>query len=340
MLPTWVGDTVMATPTLRALRGIYPEAHITYLANRNARAMVDGSPWYDRVMTVRARGRGDGGEKSKRTSWRRRFISLSRRLRRREYDMAVLLPNSFRIALLARRARIPRRVGYDRDGRGVLLTDRLLPMRHAGKYVPVSAVQYYLGLARYLGASSASATLQLFTRAEDDREAGNLLADAGLADQSGPLILLNPGASNHGEAKLWPAERYGALADRLIERHGAAILLNGAPRERPILDAVHAAAKHPLIDLPRRGSNLTLLKSLMRRCRLVVTNDTGPRHIAAAMGTPVVSLFGPTDPQWAAIDFPLERLIRHADHAMISITVDEVADHADQLLAAPVAGKA
>jgi heptosyltransferase-2 len=302
VMPTWLGDTVMATPTLRALRGLYPKARITALIRRNLKPLIEATPWLDRIITVRPSGSG----------WTRgsaRVLPLSARLRRASCDLAVLLPNSFRAALLARLAGIPRRVGYERDGRGFLLTDRLAPPRHGAHFIPISTRDYYRAIARYLGAPALDPAMQLFTRPDDDAEADALLRGAGFDPQRGRrLVLLNPGA-NFGAAKLWPAERFAAVADRCHGELDCLVAVSGAPNERPILDRVIAAARTPIIDLPHLGIDLRLLKSVVRRSSLMITNDTGPRHMAAALGTPVVTIFGPTDPAWTEIQFAGERQV-------------------------------
>lgn len=302
-MPTWLGDCVMATPTLRALRGLYPQAHITALVKSDMRPIVDATPWLDRILTIRSHKRGRGDAR------RRSMLRLAGRLAAGRFDLAVLLPNSFRTALLTKMAKIPRRVGYDRDGRGFLLTDRLLPRRSSDGYIPVPTREYFLGLARYLGAVDPDPTMELFTRPQDDRAAQVLLAKGGYQRESGQrLVLINPGAS-FGDAKRWLPDRFAAVADRCVRELGAAVALIGSPRERPVLDQVLAAAKEPLIDLPRLGLTLGTLKSIVRSSSLLITNDTGPRHVAAALGVPVVTIFGPTDPAWTEIGFALERQV-------------------------------
>src|SRR5205814_7147766 len=138
----------------------------------------------------------------------------------------------------------------------------------------------YLGLARYLGAKDPSHQMRLFTRPEDDAQAEALLRSAGV-EPGRPLVIVNPGA-NYGDAKMWPAPRFAAVADRCARELGAAVAVSGTAKERPILDQVHAAARERLIDLPRLGVGLALLKSVVRRSALLITNDTGPRHLAAA----------------------------------------------------------
>lgn len=303
VMPTWLGDCVMAMPTLRALRTLYPDAHITVLAGATVRPIIDPNPWINRTVTVRAKRRGRPDAR------RAGPIRLAARLAAGRFDTAVILPNSFRSALVTAMAKIPRRVGYDRDGRGVLLTDRLLARRTLEGFVPVPTRDYYLGLARYLGSADPDPAMQLFTRPEHDAQADDLLRQGGFdPDTDRRLVLLNPGA-NYGDAKMWQPERYAQVADQCAEELGAFIAVNGSPKERVILDRVIAAAKTPILDLSAAGMTLSLLKSIVRRASVMVTNDTGPRHIAAALGTPVVTLFGPTDPAWTEIGFDAERQV-------------------------------
>lgn len=335
VMPTWLGDCVMATPTLRALRQLFPasQTQITVLVRKNVRPMIAGTPWIDRMVTIRHGGRDSS-------------IGQIRRLAQRRFDAAVLLPNSFRSAFIVATSGIKRRVGYDRDGRGFLLTDRLIPRRGSEGFVPVPTLDYYLGLARYLGADHPDPAMALFTQPEDDAKADALLAGAGYGvGDARPLVVLNPGAQK--KAKRWPAACYGALADRLTDQHGACVAVTGSPAEKSILESVVSSAKSPMINLASLPIHLTLVKSMVRRASLMVTNDTGPRHLAAAMNVPVVTLFGPTSPDWTQIDFDHERQIispgpspQH-DHesdyisarkSMHRITVDEVFKAAEELL--------
>ncbi|MEE9405056.1 MAG: glycosyltransferase family 9 protein, partial [Algisphaera sp.] len=248
------------------------------------------------------------------------------------YDTAVLLPNSFRSAALAAMSGIKRRVGYDRDGRGVLLTDRLVS-RHDGKaYVPVPAIDYYLSLAHYLGAVACEGDhkMQVATRPEDDVRAASLLESA----KGRPVVLLNPGAAKI--EKRWAPQSFAQLAGRLHDELGFAVAVTGAPDEREVVARVAGAAPCRVIDLLKTGATVSQLKSVMKRCRLVVTNDTGPRHLAAALEVPVVTLFGPTNPAWTEIGFAHEQQLVAADpeapDAMRQITVSQVFDAAAQLI--------
>jgi len=301
VMPSWLGDVVMATPTLRALRGLYPKARITALIKDNLRAMLEGCPWVDRMVTVRRPRKGKAALR------RRGSIALARRLARGKFDAAILLPNSFRSALIARLARIPQRIGYDRDGRSGLLTDRLLARRRRGGFIPIATRDYYLGIARYLGATDPDPRMELFTRPEDDQRAVELLARIGRQPDQ-PLVLMAPGA-NYGSAKMWFPQRYAALADRCAAELGASVAVFGSPQEAQILEKVRQLARRPVADLTGRGADLRILKSVMKQSDLLVTNDTGPRHMAAAFGVPVVTIFGPTDPAWSEIGYELERQV-------------------------------
>jgi len=331
-MPTWLGDIVMATPTLRALRKLWPDAYLAALVREPVAPILDPMPFVDKVI-LHPKGRGRGG------------FGLARRLSKRNFDMAVLLPNSFRVAAMASMSGIPRRVGYERDGRSVLLTDRLLPRKARGRYLPVPTLDYYLGIARYLGAQDPDPAMALFTRPEDDSRAGQLLHDLGHGDDATrPLVLLNPGAQK--ATKRWDPARFGELATRLHESHGADIAVTGSPAEREVLDAVIAATDVAVLDLPAHGMDLRMLKAVTRRCDLLVTNDTGTRHIAAAMDTPVVTLFGPTGPEWTQIHFAKERMViapgqldpsgesdrKRPNRHMGLIEVDAVYDAAAELL--------
>jgi heptosyltransferase-2 len=294
--PNWVGDAVMATPTLRAVRQLYPSAHISYLLRRYVKPIYNGMPWADKLITYRT-------GKTKAKAGKGQFFDLAARLRARRFDLAILLPNSFKSALVCKMAGIDRIVGYERDGRGFLISDKLLPVKERGKFIPTPIVKYYLGIAQYLGSSDRDIRLELFVTESERREAEEVLARGGLdlrverPARGGlpPLVILSPGAQ-YGAAKCWLPEYFAQLADRFIEQRGATVLISAAPRERAIVDQINRHMRHAAVDLSRAGLTLGALKEIVRRCDLMVTNDTGPRHIAAAFDVPVVTVFGPTHP--------------------------------------------
>src|SRR4028119_566555 len=171
--PSWVGDAVMATPTLRAIRELYPQAHISYLMRRYVKPLSAGMPWADKLITYRT-------GKTKAKAGKGEFFDLAARLRAAHFDLAVLLPNSFKAALVCKMAGIKRVVGYERDGRGFLLSDKLLPNKENGKFVPSPIIKYYMGLAHYLGSKSRNLAMQLFVTPGEAREAREVLGRCGL----------------------------------------------------------------------------------------------------------------------------------------------------------------
>jgi heptosyltransferase-2 len=288
VMPSWVGDAVMATPTLRALRTRFKGTFIGGLVRPGIDQLLAGTDFFDELHVERASG--VMGPK---------FVAA--KVRPRRYGAAILLTNSFSTALVVRLAGIPRRIGYDRDARGLLLTDRTpAPKRPDGGWAVIPAVDYYWNLAQKFLLHESNARpgpMELATTPAEEHAADTLLARAGIAPGA-PLALLNPGGNN--PAKRWPADRYAALARLLQEKWGMSVLINGSPAEAELVSHI-AAACPGAAELPRLGINLGTLKALTRRSRVMVTNDTGPRHIAAAFGVPLVSLFGPTDHRWTVI---------------------------------------
>lgn len=290
--PSWVGDVVMATPALRLLRSGLPGAFIGGLVRPGLDELLAGSGLFDELHADRAVG--VMGPKH-----------VAGRVRPRRYDTAVLLSNSFSAALITRLAFIPRRIGYDRDGRGLLLTDRLSPERRgvlgARGFKPVSAVDYYLRAARAtLGAEEVGGPprLELGATIEQERAGAEVLARAGV-ETGKAYAILNPGGNN--PAKRWPAERFVELGRHLAHTRGWIVLVNGSPGERELCASIAAGIGASGASLVDAGVTLGALKPIVRGARLMLTNDTGPRHVAAAMGTPVVTLFGPTDPRWTTL---------------------------------------
>jgi heptosyltransferase-2 len=307
VLPSWLGDAVMATPALRLLRTHLPGAFIGGLMRPGIDELLAGTDLLDEMHVDRARG--VMGPKL-----------AANKIRPRRYDTALLLTNSFSTALITRLAFIPRRIGYDRDARGLLLTDKLRPGRKGvlgiGGFACVSAVEYYLNAARAVfdgvpdgpGVDGLSAgnvpRLELSTTPAQEAAAADVLR-AGYVFGTDRYALLNPGANN--PAKRWPADRFAGVGVYLISRHGLKVLINGGPSEGELAEEVIARAVRlgapatRLVNLPKLGITIGALKPIVRGSVLMLTNDTGPRHIAAAMGVPVVTLFGPTDPRWTTL---------------------------------------
>jgi heptosyltransferase-2 len=299
VLPNWVGDNVLATPALRAIRAHYSRSRISYLMKPYLTELFNGCPWYDQLIYWPGKSKGAAPQT---------ILKLMKQIRAEKFDAAVLLSNSFRAALTCSLCKIPRRIGYDRDGRGVMLTDKLLPDRYNGRFLPISALKYYLSVADYLGCRTEDYHLELFTDPQSEAEADGLLLRHGL-EKNSDFAVINPGAS-YGPTKCWPTEYFAEVGDYLYGKFGLRSLIVGSPRETPIVRSVAEKMTNRGIAVVDPVAGLGALKSIIKRSKLLVTNDTGPRHFAAAFGVPVVTIFGSTDPRWSETLYVRERQIR------------------------------
>lgn len=336
VLPNWVGDVVLATPALRALRKGLTDSEITYLMRPYVADILQDSPWADRVeLWPESRGQRKRG-----------LLGLARRLREHGYTAVVLFTNSFRTACLARLMRADRRIGYARDYRSFLLTDRLKPLRQNGRFKVESMLSYYGRLAEYVGCSNVDGPLELHTDPQSDAEVARWWSEFGIEDGQ-PVVVLNPGAA-FGGSKLYPPDQFGAVATALAEQFGAKVLITGGPKESAIVEQVRAASRVEVVALTPPRLNLRLLKSVIARSSLLITNDTGPRHFAIAFDVPVVTIFGPTHPEWTETNYryerkvmipvdcgPCQKPICPLDHrCMTGISPEMVVDQAARLLKA------
>lgn len=291
-LPNWIGDAVMATPALRALRRHYPDAHITAVLKPYVAGVLEGGDWFDAILPAH------GG------SWAQGALATAWKLRRQRPDLAVLFPNSFRSALTARLAGVRRCVGYARYCRSPLLTDALEPDRHPDGRLRVSPViDAYNRLVEHVGCPHPGFDLELFTTPSDEAAADRVWEMAGFA-AVGEVVCLNTGAA-FGAAKNWPTEYFCELARDLTRRRACGVLVVCGPAEaeqaRQIAAGAGDANVVALSDLVVRGGpklSLGLTKACIRRADLLITTDSGPRHFAHAFDRPVVTLFGPTHIAW------------------------------------------
>jgi heptosyltransferase-2 len=292
--PNLIGDTVMATPTFRAIRRGFPGAEMTAVIKPHVAPTLDGTDWFDDWIRFDPRSRVRDER-----SW-----SALRRLRRGRFDLAVLLPNSVRSAGMAWLAGIPRRVGYENHGRSILLTDHLRhPRDAAGSRLPVPIVESYLKLARHVGCPVDSIRLELATTIEDEAGADRALGALGVSPDE-QVVCLNTGGA-FGPAKNWPNGHFSQLARRLAEELGVRILVLCGPKERDAAREIVRTAAHPrVVSLADQALGIGMTKSCVRRATLLITTDSGPRHFAAAFGTPVVTLFGPTHIAWTRTHHP------------------------------------
>ena len=237
---------------------------------------------------------------------------MLRRLRHGRFDLAVLLPNSFRSALVARLAGIPRRLGYERHGRGILLTDVLHhPLDAQGRRLPAPIVETYLKLARHLGCPGRVLPPGAGHDRRPTRPPPIGPAPSWASTDGDRIVCLNTGGA-FGPAKNWPTGHFADLARRLAEPSGAHVLVLCGPRERENARQIVAAAHHDrVVSLADQELGIGLTKACVRRSALLITTDSGPRHFAAAFGTPVITLFGPTYIAWTRTHHPMAWHVSH-----------------------------
>jgi heptosyltransferase-2 len=288
LLPNWVGDVCLATPTLRALRRHFPRAAITAIARPHLLPLLDGSDWLTRSIPWEHHGRG----------WVGRTWKLVRQLRREALDVALVLRNSGFAAGIARMAGARQIIGYARRGSRVFLTRALAAPRAAGKFTPISAVDYYLQLAYALGCDEEPRQLELGVTAAD-RDAADAIWDHLGLPRPENVVLLNIGGA-YGNAKHWPREQSIDLARRLAIDLGLTVVILCGPSERSSAASLVDEASHPRVQsLAEEDVRFGPTKAIIQRSRLLISTDSGPRHIAAALGTPTITLFGPIDPRWS-----------------------------------------
>jgi heptosyltransferase II len=286
----WVGDAIMALPALRAVRAKFADAHIAIVARPYVADIYRGQGVCDELIAYDPRGaeKGFGGRER-----------LAARLREEKFDAALLLQNAFDAAWLAWRAGIPERIGYARDGRGILLT-KSVAVPKVGE-IPAHEQFYYLELVRRAGWVERIEGEReiLLTISQDARESAekNLITSGVRSNANGVgalRVAIGAGAS-YGSAKCWLPERFAEVANRLMEESDAEIILFGTEKETAVSNAIIAGMKQKPIDLTGKTA-IAELPSLLSRCQLFIGNDSGAMHVASAVGLPVVAIFGPTDP--------------------------------------------
>lgn len=323
--PNWIGDAVMATPTLTALRAGLPGARIAVLARPVVAEVLAEHPAVDEMVLDDHRG----AHKGLAGRWR-----LASAVRARGFDAALLLPNSFDAALVAALARVPTRVGYRTDARGPLLT---VSLPSPARPLPHMTAYYLALLSAWRLTGEAGAVSLAVTPAERDK-ARLRLSEWGVPSGD-RVVAVNPGAA-YGSAKRWPAERFAELGERLV-RDGVFVVVLGAAGERALGDAIVARLGRRAVNAAG-STTIREAMAVLTWCRRLVTNDSGPMHVAAALGVPVTAIFGPTDPRATRPIGEQVSLVQHAvecapcryrdcpiDHpCMTAVSVEEVYESA------------
>lgn len=281
----WVGDAILALPALRAVRKRFPDAGIAIVARPYVADIYRNQEICNQLIPYDPKGLHAGFFGRER---------LAAELRAQKFDVALLLQNAFDAAWLAWRARVPERIGYARDGRGILLT-KAVPIPRHGE-IPAHEKFYYLELLRRVGWSDSlqdETCIGLHVPEEKRRRADEFLCKCGVR-QGARRIAIGAGAS-YGSAKCWPPSRFAEVANRLQSEADADVILFGTAAEARVSTAISAEMRQPPIDLTGKTA-IADLPALLSQCHLFIGNDSGAMHVAAAVGLPVVAVFGPTDP--------------------------------------------
>jgi heptosyltransferase-2 len=278
----WIGDGVMTLPALRAMRKAMPETKISLLVKPWVSPLFENNPNIDEIIIYGDEHKGTIGK-----------IKLSRMLNKKEFCGTILLQNAFDAALITFLAGIKERAGYNRDGRGLLLTTSVSVPKNERE---VHQINYYLNLLEQIGINARYSDPYIYLTLNERLHARELLKN-----MKRPILGINPGAT-YGSAKRWFPERFAEIANWFISDTGGSVIIFGGKSEVDIADEIY---KKIIPDFRTSNSLLSLagkislreLISLIAQCDVFITNDSGPMHIAYAVMTPLVAIFGSTDPQ-------------------------------------------
>jgi len=319
----WIGDMVLLTPALRALRQAYGDSHITMLVRPLVQKLMIDNPYLNELMIYDKRGEDKGILQ---------VLHLSRRLRKLKFDLAVVLhSNSVRSVLITFLAGIPERIGTRVNGRGIFLTQSIEDRND------IHEVERYLRVLELIGISNSSPNLEFWHTMEDRRKIEKILAGYGISN-SDILIGINPGTT--WETKQWQLERFTQVIDAILKKYKVRVVLTGSSTEKELGDRIQELTSKEFVNLIGK-TNLRQLGALIERTNFYITYDSGPMHIAAAVNTPTIALFGPTSPIRHApygtghivIQKPIEcspcyeRTCRRNHECMNAIVVEDVLQH-------------
>jgi len=321
---SWLGDAIITLPTLQGLRTLFPEAHIAILAKDTIADIFKTVDTVDEIIPFQ---KGKGLRKV------RRILKTAALLGKKKFDRAIIFPRSLGSALTCFLARIPKRIGFAANGRSLLLTEAI---ERDSEILSKHQVHYYKKLLKTMGTPVCPELPSIQVPEKNRSWARDFLG--GNRDASRPFLVgINPGAT-YGEAKQWLPERYGALAKRLFQNSGCDIIIFGDQQSGPLAEKINRGLENRGIDVTGK-TDILQLAALLRACDLLVTNDTGPMHVACALETPVVAIYGSTNPKTTSPlgpdavmvkkDLPcspcMQRICPEGHHlCMKNVSVDEV----------------
>lgn len=270
-----IGDVMLSTPVIRAVREAYPASHISFMVRPYSRDIIAGNPFLDEVIEY---------DKNMGMLGTVKFIGF---LRRKRFDLALILHPTSRTHLLTYLARIPKRIGFDKK-MAFMLTRRI---PHTKQFGLKHEIDYTLDLVRHIGVESYSRTLHMPISGKSEEKVERLFTRHGVA-RSDPIVVINPGASCR--SKRWDVERFARAADELAKRHKVKIVVVAGSEDKDIAGRLAVSMKGPCVNLAG-STTVADIASILRRASLFISNDSGPVHIACAVGTPVIAIFGRSD---------------------------------------------
>jgi len=277
----WLGDTLFVTPFIRAVRENCPDSYIAVLTHSRCREILEGNPRINEIIIYdeRRRHRHLLGK-----------FSIVSELKSKKFDTAFILRRSLSRTMLLFLSKIPERVGYDSKRAGFLLTNKVVPSSVSRD---MHRVEYFLGLARAVGIHPKSVNYEFFISEKDRDRAAKTLKAGGLKGRK-DFIVINPGGN--WDLKRWPAENFARLGDEISSRFNARVALTGADKDIDLCKHVSSLMKAGPVLLCGK-TDLKMLAAVFEKARWVISNDSGPMHIAVGVKTPVITLFGPTSPR-------------------------------------------
>ncbi|MFC1488656.1 lipopolysaccharide heptosyltransferase II [Thermodesulfobacteriota bacterium] len=291
----WIGDAVMTTPAVRAVKKNFPYADISILVKPWVAPVFENSPHIDRLIMYDSTGRHKGliGK-----------VRIARDVRRYRFDAAILFQNAFEAAFIAFLAGIPNRIGFNTDARGLLLSHSV-PC--GSEIKSVHQTRYYMSILERVGLDTDGQDIDLVVNEESKQRALEILGQHSIS-MPDKLVGINPSAT-FGPAKQWFPDRYARLGDRIQEVIGARVILFGGPEDQGLGRKISRLMKHPPIDLCGK-TDLEEAMALIQQCDLFITNDSGLMHVAAALNVPVIAIFGSTNPVTTGPWSPKSRIVR------------------------------
>ncbi len=289
--PFGIGDVLFSTPLLRNLRNNYPDAFIAYLCNKRVAPLLENNPCVNEIFVF---------EKDEwRALWRRsrfnfvkRFLLFLKQIRRRKFRIAIDLSLGRQYSFFLWFIRVPQRIGFDYKERGIFLTRRIRIEGYHHKHV----AGYYLELCKFLDIVPKVRSLEIHLSREEDERARSKLAEKGVDTQRDFIAGIVPGGGaswgKDAGLKHWSCQKFAALAQSLVEKYRAKIILLGDAKEVAICRDIYDAMQTKPLNLAGE-TDLRELAAYIKQCRMVVCNDGGPLHIAVALGIKTVSIFGP-----------------------------------------------